>query len=753
MTITKRKDGVVVIDPVFITMRDGIKLAARLWLPEQTHRNPRQHPCPVVLEQLAYRRRDATSTNDESNHHVLAKNGFVCARVDFRGFGDSEGCMQDEMTTQEQNDLTDTIAYLAAQDFSNGHVGMMGYSWGGNNSALMAAIAPPHLGAAIAIDYMLDRYYDDIHYRNGVPLYGSVFWGAIMLSYSSRPPDALIHGHGWLPLWKKRLEKIFFQSPVWKHHPRHDHYWQTGSVATVLADRKRNQQARPPLPILGIGGWQDCYCDSPIDTVRHWPKAAAHAIIGPWGHCYPQWGFPNPNYNFHHEAIGWFHHWLGDGSKKNSEKKVEKNKIESLPAVRAFIGRACKPINSDNHTVAGHWVGLTAAAAKNIGQKTLTFFLTNNASNNNPADGDSNITAGASYCLQAQQPTERAATIALSSPQHLGGAVGEPFPMDEANYARDQQVDDDLSLCFETEPFTADVAFLGQPRLQLRLASDQPHGNIIARLVDIHPDGTAFLISHGCLNLAHRHMMRHINKLTNATPQVMPNQRDDHTALPKPMPLNQMEPIALDLLTSGYCLAAGHRLRLSLSTSYFPLCMPPAKACRLTIAVNESSSTLTLPLIGQVQEITMPTIDMADTSKVSFPQHGYSNAEEERINKTWQDDDGTVHRVKGITYGWLRHPDHPIEWQEGSHQHHRIHPEDPLTAWSEVIYKSHHRLTTASTARDGTMIEPYHTASIGRSVYRCDTDHIYIDGELTVLLNGQRLFHKTWQEKIKRDFF
>ncbi len=86
-----------VIEHVWITMRDGCRLSARLWLP-QGLTGP---AAPAVLEYIPYRKRDGTRGRDEPMHGFFAQNGFASIRVDMRGTGESEGLMADEYLLQE----------------------------------------------------------------------------------------------------------------------------------------------------------------------------------------------------------------------------------------------------------------------------------------------------------------------------------------------------------------------------------------------------------------------------------------------------------------------------------------------------------------------------------------------------------------------------------------------------------------------------------------------------------------------------
>jgi len=114
-------------DPVWIPLKDGTRLAARMWLPVDTETSPG----PAILEYLPYRRREGTAERDALTHPYVAGHGYACVRVDMRGSGDSEGVLTDEYLPLEQDDAVEAIAWLAAQPWCTGRVGMMGHSWGG----------------------------------------------------------------------------------------------------------------------------------------------------------------------------------------------------------------------------------------------------------------------------------------------------------------------------------------------------------------------------------------------------------------------------------------------------------------------------------------------------------------------------------------------------------------------------------------------------------------------------------------------
>jgi len=140
--MTERADfpyPVEVIENLFIPLPDGTRLAGKLWRPEGAG------PVPAILEYLPYRKREGTRTRDQGIHMYLAGHGYACLRLDIRGTGDSDGIITDEYTVREQQDGCDAIAWIAAQDWCDGQVAMIGISWGGFNGLQIAALNPPAL--------------------------------------------------------------------------------------------------------------------------------------------------------------------------------------------------------------------------------------------------------------------------------------------------------------------------------------------------------------------------------------------------------------------------------------------------------------------------------------------------------------------------------------------------------------------------------------------------------------------------------
>ena len=155
----------VVLEEALIPLSDGVRLAADLWRPKGAGDKSR---FPVLLEYLPYRKTEGRGSR-YSLYAYFVRRGYVVARVDIRGTGNSEGTLiPHEYSEIEQTDGEQVIAWLARQPFSNGNVGMFGISWGGFNSIHMAMRNPPSLKAIIAVDATDDLYQDDVHFMDGM---------------------------------------------------------------------------------------------------------------------------------------------------------------------------------------------------------------------------------------------------------------------------------------------------------------------------------------------------------------------------------------------------------------------------------------------------------------------------------------------------------------------------------------------------------------------------------------------------------
>ena len=154
-----------VVDHVFIPLADGTRLAARIWLPDDAEADP----VPAVLEYLPYRLNDGTASGDHQQMGWFAGHGYAGVRVDMRGNGESDGVYLDEYAPQEQEDALEVIAWLAAQPWCTGAVGMMRLLLERLQRACRSRRAGRRRSRRSSRFFASDdRYADDVHYRGGL---------------------------------------------------------------------------------------------------------------------------------------------------------------------------------------------------------------------------------------------------------------------------------------------------------------------------------------------------------------------------------------------------------------------------------------------------------------------------------------------------------------------------------------------------------------------------------------------------------
>lgn len=196
-----------------IATRDGLRLSAALFLPDA----PGDGPFPAALDAVPYRKDDDFRATDWDTYAALAALGVACVRLDLRGTGSSEGVLADEYTAAEHDDCEDAIAWIAAQPWCNGRVGMTGVSWGGFNAVQVAMRRPAALGAIAPIHWSADRYGCDVHMVGGtLQALELVEWPGGMVVENALPPRrAHVGDEAFERLWRQRLD----ETPQWPLGP------------------------------------------------------------------------------------------------------------------------------------------------------------------------------------------------------------------------------------------------------------------------------------------------------------------------------------------------------------------------------------------------------------------------------------------------------------------------------------------------------------------------------------------------------
>ena len=437
---------------VWIPMSDGVRLSARLFVPEGAEREP----TPAVLEYIPYRKRDGYRSHDTAWGRQLAGRGIAYVRVDVRGSGDSEGVIVDEYDTPELQDGVAIIDWSARQPWCSGAVGMRGISWGGINTLQVASLRPKALKAIMALGTTDTRYGDDAHYVGGALGHTNLQWGVGFKAVMAGPPDPAIVGPGWQAMWRQRLEATPPIMATWLEHQTNDAYWRRGSVGL--------DWGAIAVPTYVVGGWQDTY-SNPVGRMLEKLRVPRKGLIGPWGHTYP-WTAEPMSLDWVHEEVRWWEQWL---------KGVDTG-IMDEPMLRAFMPYATWP-EVRPMEIPGRWVAEAVWPSASI--KTRDLHLTSKG-------------------LAAQAGP--AGTVTYLGDKVVG--LTKPEWLDRPPI--EQSLDDARSIVFDGAPLADDLEILGYPMAHLRIAADRPVAKVAVRVTEVTPDGKSWLVSYGLKNLTHR---------------------------------------------------------------------------------------------------------------------------------------------------------------------------------------------------------------------------------------------------------
>ncbi|WP_211212237.1 CocE/NonD family hydrolase [Kiloniella laminariae] len=632
----------------------------------------RENPVPAIIEYIPYRKRDGSRLRDEGMYPHLASYGYACLRVDIRGNGESDGLMEDEYSQQELDDGVEVINWVAAQPWCSGRVGMVGISWGGFNGLQIAAMQPEALKAIVTICSTDDRYADDIHYMGGCLLNDNMSWSSQMLAYSSRPPDPDIVGESWRNLWLNRLENMPLLAANWLRHQHRDEFWKHGSVCENYNDIK--------AAVYAVGGWTDGYSNA-IPRLLQSLNSPVHGLIGPWEHKYPHIAKIGPDLDFLSDMRHWWDYWL----------KGFENGVDQEPKFRAYIMDSVKP-SIDYEYRPGFWIEESEYPTPSI--TNMSFYLSE---------------SGLSLGCPIEGPE-----LEICSPQHTGLNAGRwcaGMRLDMEN-PQDQRPDDCYSLCFDSEVLENEVVLLGAPVASLVISLDKPKGMVAVRLCDIHPDGASTRITYGLLNLCHR---------------------DSHE-FPAELEPGKSYSIQVKMNDIGYRIPPGHKLRLAISTTYWPIAWPSPEVT--TAKVSTLGSCLYLPLLKSKSnnQSKMPPAMSIKEDDVIIHRAANSSRKIEHDCKS-----GRISVRTTEDFGHKTFPANALEVSSYVEESFTIHPNDPLSASAEATW-----IMTVGR-------KEWQTRTVGKTEMHTDRDNYFLNASLDAYEAGEKIFSKEWQEVIPRE--
>ncbi|MEV4898184.1 CocE/NonD family hydrolase [Nonomuraea sp. NPDC055795] len=499
-----------VIHGLRVPMRDGVELALDLVRPDLPG------PLPVVLQRTPY---DKVAGRDGEIYRGLVERGYITAFNDCRGRFNSDGVFEPHF--HEADDGHDVIEWIAAQDWCDGNVGMLGGSYAGQTQWFAASRRPPSLKAIVPYCSPPASPWRNEPIFGGCLMLGITEWMVDMgaRSYQRLNPMSMLTEHqpyfNALPLTSlaeqagarsRWLEEML-------RHPTLDAYW-----------KRRSYDHHPDadLAVLNITGWWDMnFPGAPLNFEAMRTGRAADKqklIIGPWPHMVNMWReLSGADFGEHavvalnDYVIRFFDRWL---------KGIE-NGIEAEKPVHVFV------------TGANEWWAEDEWPLRDA-EEVPFYFRSRGRANSSDGDG----------ALSTEPPGAEPADAYRYDPLDQGTRVWNMHegPVDE----RPAQQRADL-LCYTSEPLAEPLDVVGWVTCRLWASSSALDTDWHVRLSDVRPDGTARFLCRGALRARFRESFEEPKLLEPGEPTLF----------------------AFTMDACGVRFLPGHRIRVEVSSSGF----------------------------------------------------------------------------------------------------------------------------------------------------------------------------------------
>lgn len=424
--------------------------------------------------------------------------------------------------------------------------------------------------------------------------------------------------------------------------------------------------------VYAVGGWGDAYSNAIPRMLERLP-GPKKGLIGPWAHKYPHFAVPGPAIGFLQEALRWWDHWL---------KGIDSGVMDE-PSMTIYLQDAVAPKASYTERP-GVWLRDAAWPSRHVRHEVFPL----------QQDGSGDVK--------------------LQSPLTTGSACGEYCVIWLGpEFPTDQRGDDAASLTIDMPLLETDFALVGAANLTLRLRSDNAHAQLAVRLNDVAPDGASTRITYGILNLN-----LSLPDLPGAARKLAPGAWFD---------------AMIQLDDVGYRMPAGHRLRVAISSAYFPLVWPAREHATLEFDLGRSSISLPLHDLQTVSpspfaepEAAAPLVLHYERSPANT-REVVSDAMSGRVTTRIHDD-----------FGRYRFDDHGLTVEQVCDEKYSMLPNDPLSASSEQRW-------TYKAGRGEWQVEV-------KSVLRltADVEKFMIEAVQTAWENGEQVHRQAWNEEVPR---
>jgi len=552
VALVSQENGNLVIEKdVMVPMRDGVRLATDVYRPEGSGQ------WPTVVQRTPYDKELPTLRNWSFDVLRAAQAGYAVVVQDSRGRFRSEGTF--DTFADEAHDGADTIDWAASQPWSTGAVGMAGGSYFGATQWLAATQAPQAL-RALAPFVTTDQYYESWAYQGGAFQLGfNLHWALTSLGFGellrqigsgAASPERVGHLvaaidandelYRRLPLRDvPELDGLAPYYQDWLAHPSYDSFWQ--------ATAPRESFGSITAPALNMGGWYDLFLKGTLANYTGMKQRGGseqarrqqRLVIGPWAHGPLSGWYPERSYGLMSGTdafdltglqLAWFDSLLrdpGTGSGVDGPPV-----LDAVKPVRLFVMGANVWRDEDDRPLPD--------------TDYVDYFL-HSGGHAATSAGDGRLSTEA----PGSQPDDEFVYDPLDPVPTTGGPTFLPGLFIGANAGpRDQRAVEQRPdvLCYTTPALTEPLEVTGPVELVVHLTSSAADTDVTGKLVDVHPDGRAETLCDGILRARYRTSL----------------------AEPELMEPGQVYELRVDLVATSNVFAAGHRIRLEVSSSNFP---------------------------------------------------------------------------------------------------------------------------------------------------------------------------------------
>jgi uncharacterized protein len=514
----------VKIERAMVPMRDGVKLAADIYLPVADGK------APVILMRTPYKK-----DMMEIQGRYYARRGYATVIQDCRGRFGSEGVWEPFMN--ERKDGYDSVEWAAKQPWSNGKVGMIGASYLGWVQWWAAAERPPHLVTIIPNVAPPDPLYN-IPYEYGVFfLTGAIWWanvlesnatgdlsGATLAQVNEKKYVKLLRDLPVIELDKAVLGK---ENPYWRkwiQHPSNDAYWKPANFLDSLKGLR--------IPVFHQSGWFDGDgIGSKLNYLRmvEGGAPAQKLILGPWGHTDTSTRRVGDRdfgeqalLDLQREYMRWLDHYL---------KGVD-NGVTKEPLVRLFAMGSNQWLTGDRYPLPQTKFEKWYLASE--GRLTVE-----------PPPAKS---APHKYTYDPADPTPDPRFYEETEEEEKKLRDAEEMKKKPQQFYEQTLERKDI-LVFKTEPFKQRYTFVGPVSAVLHAASSAKDTDWFMRLVEVDKEGKFRVLVMGKVRARYRNSL--------AKPQLLSS--------------GKVYEYQLDLWHTGITIPEGSRLQVEVASAAFPL--------------------------------------------------------------------------------------------------------------------------------------------------------------------------------------